>query len=213
MKCSKRSLAVITVFSLSLGIGHSVRATPVLPLKRLRQHRRRKPSGSASAIVARAIAIVAISTNCHRLSAERFIRIARDTAALVWDRDDRQTLLRPMNDAPLLSLASVPRTDSRLDAVVKTSAIILRAVPSKVPFAQLTQIYCKVFFGVGRGPTGDLPEFRLRIQDGTHHGEGPDVSKEPCARIPGLDSILALYAPVRPSPYCRAASLHHGISE
>jgi hypothetical protein len=51
----------------------------------------------------------------------------------------------------LADYADVPRADSRFDEVVKTSAIILRVVPSKVPFAQLTELNCKVFFELAEG--------------------------------------------------------------
>jgi hypothetical protein len=49
----------------------------------------------------------------------------------------------------LAEYADVPRDDSRFDDLVKTSAIILQATPSNVPFAQITQLYSKVFFRIG----------------------------------------------------------------
>jgi hypothetical protein len=51
----------------------------------------------------------------------------------------------------LADYADVPRVDSRFDELVKTSAIILRAEPSKATFAQLTRVYSKIFFELAEG--------------------------------------------------------------
>jgi hypothetical protein len=53
----------------------------------------------------------------------------------------------------------VPRDDSRFDDLVKTSAIILQATPSNVPFAQLTRLDSKVFFELAEGN----PEIYLNL--------------------------------------------------
>jgi hypothetical protein len=66
----------------------------------------------------------------------------------------------------LADYADVSRTDSRFDELVKASAIILRAVPPKVPFAQLTQLYCKVFFELAEGQ----PEIYLNFDFASRTG-------------------------------------------
>jgi hypothetical protein len=59
----------------------------------------------------------------------------------------------------LADYADVPRGDSRFDDFFKTSAIILSAVPSNVPLAQLKQVNCKVFFE----QADDNPEIYLNL--------------------------------------------------
>jgi hypothetical protein len=59
----------------------------------------------------------------------------------------------------LAEYADVPRAESRFDELVKTSAIILQAMPSKVPFAQVTQLSSKVFFELAEGQ----PEIYLNL--------------------------------------------------
>src|SRR5262249_21605742 len=59
----------------------------------------------------------------------------------------------------LAEYADVPRADSRFDDLVKTSAIILQATPSNVPFAQVAQLCCKIFFELAE----DQPEVYLNL--------------------------------------------------
>jgi hypothetical protein len=59
----------------------------------------------------------------------------------------------------LAEYADVPRADSRFDELVKTGAIILQVTPSNVPFAQITQLYSKVFFELAE----DQPEVYLNL--------------------------------------------------
>jgi hypothetical protein len=55
--------------------------------------------------------------------------------------------------------ADVPRANSRFDELVRTSAIILGAMPLNVPFAQVAQLNCKVFFELAEGQ----PEIYLNL--------------------------------------------------
>jgi hypothetical protein len=55
--------------------------------------------------------------------------------------------------------ADIPRGDSRFDELVKTSAIILQAEPSNVPFARVVRLRCKIFFELSE----DNPEIFLHL--------------------------------------------------
>jgi hypothetical protein len=106
--------------------------------------------------------------------------------------------------------ADVPRDDSRFDDLVKTSAIILQATPSNVPFAAHATRF-QSFFRTGRRQSGDLPESRLRVEDGTHRGEEPDEPKKSGPRVPRpapmrsmFDSSCPTFGASRPVIFCSA---------
>jgi hypothetical protein len=67
----------------------------------------------------------------------------------------------------LAEFADVPRADSRFDDLVETSAIILQAVPSNVPFARLTQLQSKIFFELADGQPELYLNFDFAAKTGT----------------------------------------------
>ena len=77
-----------------------------------------------------------------------FTRFSGPVVLCEWSRNgaDSEALLDI-----LAEYADVPRADSRFDDLVKTSAVILQVIPSNVPFAQVTQLYSKVFFELAEG--------------------------------------------------------------
>jgi hypothetical protein len=77
----------------------------------------------------------------------------------------------------LADYADVPRADSRFDELVKTGAIVLQAVPSKAPFAQLTQLQSKVFFELAEDNPEIYLSFDFAAKTGTITEKDPNYRK------------------------------------